>query len=474
MLTVVYCTRKSNPEHTKHIQSTSGLYKGVEVIEIINNGESLTKAYNRGLKQAKNDIIVFCHDDIIFNKNNWGRKLLKYFKQDNELTILGIAGTTFLSPTGKWWDIPSTMIGTVKHQRDGKEWVSQYSPNLGAQLTPVVLVDGLFFAVDKTRLKQTFNEEVEGFHFYDVEFCLDNFINGAKICVTYEIDVTHKSIGETNSAWEENRIKFSDKRKDILPISITNVDLDTYIFVHNQDIVKTFEKSSKFKQLKNYKYVFLGHNPCNEIEGLPNVIIARNLPVNLENYPKFTAFTGWYALWKNNLLTKGRQILLLEYDVHLADNFSEYLIKHINKKYPMVGFVPLPMTNYHFIENPNWVQTVNEAIKKVYRVDIVNALRKQIKMATERNATPIWPTTNNIMMSYDNFIKYMKWFEPLINEIKNDINCGHAQERCLTFFSFMMHINYEFLPNILKHEQLDSHKTQGHAVDFENAIKRLT
>lgn len=62
MITVVYCTRQTKPEHTEHIIKSSGLHKHIEVIEIINNGESLTKAYNRGLKQAKNDIVVFCHE----------------------------------------------------------------------------------------------------------------------------------------------------------------------------------------------------------------------------------------------------------------------------------------------------------------------------------------------------------------------------------------------------------------------------
>ena len=47
---------------------TSGLHKHVEVIEIINNGESLTSAYNRGLKMATNNIVVFCHDDLIVEK----------------------------------------------------------------------------------------------------------------------------------------------------------------------------------------------------------------------------------------------------------------------------------------------------------------------------------------------------------------------------------------------------------------------
>ena len=76
-------------------------------------------------------------------------------------------------------------------------------------------------------------------------------------------------------------------------------------------------------------------------------------------------------------------------------------------------------------------------------------------------------------MSYDNFISYMKWFEPLIEHIKNDANCGHAQERCLTFYAILKKIRFGFAPNILKHEQLDSHGTQGHKVEFEESLKRL-
>jgi hypothetical protein len=42
MITVVYCTRESNPAHKEHLIKSSGLHKYLEVIEIINNGESLT------------------------------------------------------------------------------------------------------------------------------------------------------------------------------------------------------------------------------------------------------------------------------------------------------------------------------------------------------------------------------------------------------------------------------------------------
>ena len=124
MISVVYCTRFQNKEHQEHLIKSSGLHKHIEVIEIINNGESLTKSYNRGLKQAKNDIVVFCHDDIIIETKQWGKKLEKLFNKNVEYGIIGVAGTKTLSETGRWWDDRSAMFGRVKHTHEGKSWLS--------------------------------------------------------------------------------------------------------------------------------------------------------------------------------------------------------------------------------------------------------------------------------------------------------------------------------------------------------------
>ena len=166
MLTVVYCTRQENPTHKEHIIKTSGLHKNIEVIEIVNNGENLTKCYNRGLQQASNNIVVFLHDDISVESKQWGNKLLKLFEKNPDYGIIGVAGTKYLSETGQWWSNPKKMYGRVAHTHEGKTWLSSYSDDLGHELEEVVVVDGVFFAVDKTKLKTNFNESVEGFHFY--------------------------------------------------------------------------------------------------------------------------------------------------------------------------------------------------------------------------------------------------------------------------------------------------------------------
>jgi hypothetical protein len=219
MITVIFSTREDKPEHIEHIKKTSGIHKGLEVIQYINNGEySLTELYNKGLDESENNIVIFCHDDIIFDTKNWGKKLLKVIEKNPEYGIVGIAGSRELPSSGKWWENPLHMYGQVFHQKDNNRWLSKYSPKKPLFLDNVVIVDGLFFVVKKDQIKERFDESVKGFHFYDVDFSFRNYIAGVKVGVTSDIDVTHLSIGETNEQWEKNREEFVKKYEDKLPV----------------------------------------------------------------------------------------------------------------------------------------------------------------------------------------------------------------------------------------------------------------
>ena len=110
------------------------------------DGKSLTEIYNEGLVKTKNDIVLFCHDDLKFETRNWGRKLLNHFKRSSEYGIIGIAGTRYLAESGRWWEDFSKMHGAVYHEDNGKRWLTRYSKDIGNHLDDVILVDGLFFA----------------------------------------------------------------------------------------------------------------------------------------------------------------------------------------------------------------------------------------------------------------------------------------------------------------------------------------
>lgn len=228
MISIVFCTREHNQKHIDHLKKMAGHPK-VEVIQYINNGESLTKAYNKLLDKAKFDIVVFCHDDIEVRTKQMAKKIKRHYDK-TDYGILGVAGTKYLHSNGKWWTDPKSMYGRVWHSHKGKQWESKYSEDLNKGVEDVVTVDGVFFSVMKSRLEKRFNEDVEGFHFYDIDFCFRNFLDGVKVGVHTDISITHMSIGETNNEWEENRKNFAEEYKDKLPMKIDREFSDNHSF----------------------------------------------------------------------------------------------------------------------------------------------------------------------------------------------------------------------------------------------------
>ena len=228
MVTIAYSTKSPKPDLIEHFKKSSGYEKGIHVIEKINNGErSLAEVYNEIINESPNDIIILTHDDIYFDTKAWYSKITRHFEK-TDFGIFGMAGTTHLSETGMWWD-PSkrkNMIGIVNHENGGKKWESKYSEAFGNDIRQSVIVDGVFIAIHRGRIKKHFNEDFKGFHFYDLPFCFENHLEGVKVGVITNIRITHKSIGMTNEQWEKNRVLFVEKYSSNLP---TKIPFDTNI-----------------------------------------------------------------------------------------------------------------------------------------------------------------------------------------------------------------------------------------------------
>jgi len=392
MISVVYCTRQTNPEHIEHLVKTSGLHKHLEVIEIINNGESLTTAYNRGLNQAKNDIVVFCHDDITIETKQWGNKLLKMFEKHPEYGILGVAGTKHMPASGKWWENPKKMYGRVAHTHEGKTWLSTYSEDLNQEIEEAVTVDGVFFAINKTKIKKSFNEEVVGFHFYDVTFCFENYLEGVKIGVTTIVRINHKSIGMTNDEWENNRQQFADRFKDNLPVSIKKVlrkgeklkiMMTSLAFDDNSPKSKIIlELASKLKK-DNHDVTI-----CSNVSGrLP--MSAKQKGINLAPIQQPPGFALGDGKWSMN--TPNGQVVsqpntlykVKEYNYDIIHTFDDEVIDHMNKLYNGSNLVNTKVSNSLFVNtdiNPLVKSTINISndINEVQKIDINNIINAYI------------------------------------------------------------------------------------------------
>ena len=220
----------------------------------------------------------------------------------------------------------------------------------------------------------------------------------------------------------------------------------TFIFVHDQQIILDYLNVNKFSSLDNLTYIFVGGGDTSKIENNTNVIICRNLPINIEEYPKLTSFTGWYAIWKNNLYNSDF-INLFEYDVNLY-NFNEVFNHNVDANTNIIGYIPFNPHDNSFIRHSPWSFELLNSIQQNYNIEVLSEIRCSM--------------TSNHTFSKKTFEEYMEWMEPMIDDIKISEMSGHQTERSISLFYILNKIkNVKILPDILYHFQFDSHMTQG-------------
>jgi hypothetical protein len=212
----------------------------------------------------------------------------------------------------------------------------------------------------------------------------------------------------------------------------------TFIFVHDQQIVLDYIAANKFSDLPDVKYCFLGMRPTEQIEHLPNVIIARNLPDNIEHYPNLVAWTGWYALVRNDLI-KTNLVNLFEYDVNVLGKWVQSQEECGYFMYPSTDEV---WWNYNGI-----------------RGEVLKVVPKEYK----GKGIPMTSNYTLDMRNISNIVDEALEIDPLHPQ------AGHIMERVCSWF-------VDYLPiftNRLTHLYADSHGTQGRGDRYEQLKSKL-
>lgn len=224
-LLIAISTRDANAPKVKdlikHLNASVGTTP--HTIEIrTNNGEmGLSAFYNKILADfPEYNRFVFMHDDITFATYNWGTILNNLFDQHPEYGIIGLAGSKTMLGDGHWWTSRNDLYGKVMHHDKTGKWLTAFNPN-EFDLVEVAVCDGLFLAMDRSRVNATFDEDFNKFHFYDISFTMRNFLEGkSKNGVTTAIRITHDSVGAFKpEEYNPFRDLFVTKYKDYLPVT---------------------------------------------------------------------------------------------------------------------------------------------------------------------------------------------------------------------------------------------------------------
>lgn len=206
---------------SENIKETIGV--DFEIIAIANpNGEiSICKAYNEGAEKAKYPYLCFCHEDILFTSQNWGKKQIDYLK-NKEIGLIGVSGSCIkpLTPSGVWLNNYKTdRFYIVQRGAEKEDYLKYSNPNAEIK-AEVKIIDGLFMACRKEVWEiNKFDDKIfTGFHGYDIDFSLQ-IQKKHKLFVIYDIELIHFSGGGNSINWINDMRKIKNKWKHSLPSS---------------------------------------------------------------------------------------------------------------------------------------------------------------------------------------------------------------------------------------------------------------
>ena len=233
MVTVCFASKYPNDAFKEKME----LYFGdsAEVVNKISNpeenGKYISEVYNEMLDEAKTDIVIFVHDNVEFLDTRIYRmpvaEAIEYqFDHNPEYSVIGVGPRSQNEPDIIIRDYLYYETFYSKCEEDGSNQEEVFSGAIekySLDLYDADLVDGVFLAVKRSRLKAGFDSNNKTFDFYDIDICLGNLMAGSKVGITKAFHLLHyRSRGE-NDAWERydrNKIPFMERWGDKLPIRV--------------------------------------------------------------------------------------------------------------------------------------------------------------------------------------------------------------------------------------------------------------
>ena len=224
MISIIICSINEIlfEQFARNVRDSVGLEHEIIRIDNTTTKYSLTKAYNIGANIAKYPYLCFVHEDVLFRTNEWGKNLVSFFSKNEKAGVVGVAGSSVKTLVPSIW---ANGLYDTDHYN-----LIQYYPNveksahqksnvgLGIDYVEVQTLDGvLLFTTNDIWKKNIFDERFDGFHCYDLDFCIQ-VGRTFKIYVAHTVLLEHFSVGSLNKDWINNSIQLSKKWGKILPL----------------------------------------------------------------------------------------------------------------------------------------------------------------------------------------------------------------------------------------------------------------
>ncbi len=190
---LVSCTKR-NERDRDHLPIWENLYqhkliRGTDATIFFENAEGLSKRYNEAIETELSHgtkYLVFVHDDVLITDAFWREKLREGF---DKFDVIGVAGSSNFSVKRTpvcWSNCPQKdWAGAVEHPVRDKSGgkTGTYVTSFGPTPKEVLVVDGLFMAVNLMKIGNVRFDEKFDFDFYDADFCINCVKSGLKLGV---------------------------------------------------------------------------------------------------------------------------------------------------------------------------------------------------------------------------------------------------------------------------------------------------
>lgn len=146
----------------------------------------IAHAYNtildRAISHPDCQALILVHDDVQVVDGSFRGKILAALSEP-QVGIVGPIGGANLT-SARWWNA---------RRLAGRVYETRGDISLGSLVADVDVVDGLLLALNRNALEHVrFDEQLTGFHGYDIDICLQARANGLRVVVR-PIDVIHRT-----------------------------------------------------------------------------------------------------------------------------------------------------------------------------------------------------------------------------------------------------------------------------------------
>jgi GT2 family glycosyltransferase len=217
MISIIICSVDSTKFFA--VAATFRKVMGDEPYEFIRipNAKSLAEGYNRGMRQSKGSILIFCHDDIEILSGDFVSKLKNHLETFDGI---GIAGTTKLVAPGWLMAAIPYIFGQIAHLTPGSNLYRVCCYGAPSRtVANIQAMDGVFLAFRRPVIEAIGWDEqnFDGFHLYDIDCTYRAFLGGYKLGVVNDIPLVHFSSGKFKGEWEQYAERFLKKHAGRLP-----------------------------------------------------------------------------------------------------------------------------------------------------------------------------------------------------------------------------------------------------------------